>query len=198
MNIELVLKDLERLRELEGIDNLVTIFGGSRFSENSKEYKEALALGRALGLAGFNVATGGSGGLMEATNRGVKEVGETLSIGIHLENLPNEERPNIYLDRKLCFNYFFTRKIALINYSKAFIVLSGGFGTLDEFFEVLNLMRTGRIKESPIVLVGKDYWGDIYNFIQDVMLESQTISKRDLDLILITDNINQIVDFIKD
>ena len=198
MNSKKVLKDLERLKELEGIDNLVTVFGGSRFSEDSKEYKEAVELGRALGLAGFNVVTGGSGGLMEATNRGVKEVGETLSIGIHLTNLPNEERPNIYLDKKFCFNYFFTRKIALINYSKAFIVLSGGFGTLDEFFEVLNLMRTGRIEESPIFLLGRDYWGDIYEYMQKVMLKSQTISKRDLDLILISDNINQIVESIKD
>jgi uncharacterized protein (TIGR00730 family) len=198
MNSKKVLEDLERLRELERIDNLVTVFGSSRFDEESKFYKEGVELGRKLGTAGFNVVTGGSGGLMEATNRGVKEIGKTLSIGIHLENLPNEERANIYLDKKLCFNYFFTRKIALINYSKAFIVLSGGFGTLDEFFEVLNLMRTGRIKESPIVLVGRDYWGNMLKFMQDVMLKSQTISKRDLDLILITDNLNQIVDFIKD
>jgi len=193
-----VLEDLEKLEELENIGNLVTVFGSSRFGENSLEYKRAIELGRVLGLAGFNVITGGSSGLMEATNRGVKEIDRTLSIGIHLANLPNEERPNIYLDRKLSFNYFFTRKIALINYSKAFIVLSGGFGTLDEFFEVLNLMRTGRIKKSPILLVGRDYWGDIYKFMQDVMLKAKTISKRDLDLILIDDNINQIVDFIKD
>ncbi len=197
MNISHIVEDLKRVEELSGNGQSVTIFGSSRFKENSFYYKKAIDLGKKLSDNKFNVITGGSSGIMEASNRGAKESGGSKSIGIHIDNLPNENEANIYLDKNMEFHYFFTRKVALINYSLAYIILPGGFGTLDEFFEVLNLIRTKNHKASPIILFGVDYWSKLYDFMATTMIEYGTINQKDLDLISISNDIDEVLEIIK-
>ncbi|NOZ91613.1 MAG: TIGR00730 family Rossman fold protein [Epsilonproteobacteria bacterium] len=197
MNISDIVKDLETIEsELEGIRG-ITIFGSSRLKEDSIEYKKAKELGKALSDNGYCVITGGSGGIMEASNRGAKESGKSQSIGIHIKNLPNEERANSYLDKKLELNYFCTRKLALMNDSIAYIIMAGGFGTLDEFFEILNLIRTNNHKRVPIILFGSDYWSGLYKFITGTMLEYQTISREDLDIISLCDKVDEVLNILR-
>jgi uncharacterized protein (TIGR00730 family) len=198
MKISDIVEDLEAIdKELKGIKNGVTIFGSSKFREDSPFYQKAQELGKVLSDNGYSVITGGSGGIMEASNKGAKLSNKSLSIGLHKKNLPNEERPNQYLDKSLDFNYFCTRKLALMNNSIAYIIVAGGFGTLDEFFEILNLIRTKHHKRVPIILFGKDYWRGLYEFISGTMLEYQTISKEDLEIISLCDEVDEVLSTIQ-
>jgi uncharacterized protein (TIGR00730 family) len=164
----------------------VTVFGSARFSEAHPYYELARAIGHELGKAGFTVMTGGGPGTMEAANRGAKEAG-ARSLGCNI-TLPLEQEPNPYLDRMVEFHYFFVRKLLLIRHSCAFVVMPGGFGTLDEVFETLTLIQTGKIKDFPIVAMGRDYWQHLRPFLEQTMVQAGTIDEADLDHVFPTDD----------
>jgi uncharacterized protein (TIGR00730 family) len=166
-------------RALYDLGPAVTVFGSARFPEGNRYYELARRLGRVLGGAGFAVVTGGGPGIMEAANRGAREGGGT-SIGCNIV-LPHEQKPNSYLDRMIDFDYFFTRKVMLLKYSSAFVMMPGGYGTLDEMFETLTLIQTEKISRFPVVAMGTDFWDSIVAF-RDKMLEHGTIGKDDVDI----------------
>jgi uncharacterized protein (TIGR00730 family) len=164
----------------------VTVFGSARFDEHHRYYAMAREVGAALAGVGFTVMTGGGPGVMEAANRGAREAGGR-SVGCNVE-LPFEQEPNRYLDRWVTCRYFFVRKVLLVKYSYAFIVLPGGFGTLDELTEALTLIQTRKILQFPIVLMGRDYWAPFLAMV-NTMVDAGTISSADLDLMLVTDSV---------
>ena len=175
---------LEFLRGFESFDfelPCVTVFGSARFEEDHRYYRLARETGAALATAGYAVMTGGGPGIMEAANRGAREAGG-LSLGCNI-TLPLEQRPNPYLDKFIEFEHFFIRKVMLVKYSNAFVVMPGGFGTLDETFEVITLVQTGKLERFPIVGMGGDFWRDLRSFSRGTMLSEGTISAGDLDLI---------------
>ncbi len=173
----------------------VSIFGSSRMKKGTKYYEIARKIARRLAEEGYSVITGGGPGIMEASNRGAKE-GKGHSIGLNIE-LPMEQKPNKYITTLLNFQYFFCRKVMFVKHATAFIILPGGFGTLDEFFEALTLIQTERIKRFPIVVVGKDYWKGLFDWMRDYMLESKLIDEKDLYLYKITDDPEEVVDEVK-
>ena len=176
---------LEFLKGFESFDfagPCVTVFGSARFKEGHEYYEQARALGRRLAEEGYTVLTGGGPGIMEAANRGARE-GGGQSLGCNI-TLPHEQRPNPYLDQFIEFEHFFVRKVMLVKYSCAFVVLPGGFGTLDEVFEVVTLIQTGKLESFPIVAMGQDFWASLGAFVRDTMLGAGTISAADLDLIV--------------
>lgn len=175
-------------RKLHFVGPCVTVFGSARFKEDHRYYKLAREVGSAVANLGFTVITGGGPGIMEAANRGAKDVGG-LSIGCNII-LPFEQRPNPYLDAMLEFRYFFVRKVMLVKYSYAFVVLPGGVGTMDELFEALTLIQTGKILDFPVVLMGRDYYTPLIAFFND-MVEAGTISEEDLRLFMITDSVDE-------
>lgn len=178
-------------RKLHFLGPCVTVFGSARFTEEHVYYALARAIGQQLARAGFTVMTGGGPGIMEAANRGAKEAGG-YSVGCNIM-LPQEQKPNPYLDRWVTFRHFFVRKLMLVKYSYAFIALPGGFGTLDEIFETATLIQTHKIKDFPIVLVGKEYWRPLLDFLRGRLVESKTIDRIDAERILITDSADEAV-----
>jgi hypothetical protein len=175
-------------RKLHFAGPCVTVFGSARFKEGHPYYKLAMEVGAAIANLGFTVMTGGGPGIMEAANRGAREAGGR-SIGCNII-LPMEQRPNPYLDRMLEFRYFFVRKVMLVKYSYAFVVFPGGVGTMDELFEALTLIQTGKIRNFPVVLMGEDYYEPLIAFLGD-MLKAGTISKSDLQLFMITNSVDE-------
>jgi uncharacterized protein (TIGR00730 family) len=159
----------------------VTVFGSARFPERHRYYELARELGRALAHSGYAVMTGGGPGIMEAANRGAKE-GGGLSLGCNI-TLPMEQKPNRYLDKFIEFEHFFVRKLMLVKYSSAFVVMPGGFGTLDEAFEVITLAQNGKLERFPVVSMVKDFWDHLRRFMSDTMLAEGTISNEDMDFI---------------
>lgn len=178
---------------LKDIGPSVTIFGSARFKKDNIYCQKAQELSFRLAKCGFNIITGGSGGIMEAANKGGKEAGASESIGLNID-LPQEQEQNKYTTKNLKFEYFFARKVMLIKYSLAYVIFPGGFGTLDEFFEALTLTQTHKISPISIFLIGKDYWGPLYEFITTKMVQEGTIAKRDLDLIVFTDDIELVLE----
>jgi uncharacterized protein (TIGR00730 family) len=175
---------LEFLRGFESFSfegPCVTVFGSSRFGEDHPDYQLARELGHALAKAGYVVMTGGGPGIMEAANRGAREAGG-LSLGCNIR-LPREQRPNPYLDRFIEFEHFFIRKVMLVKYSCAFVVLPGGFGTLDEAFEVITLVQTGKLERFPVISMGGDFWEQLRAFARDTMLKAGVISPGDAEFI---------------
>lgn len=178
---------------VEGFDVLpqylpaVTVYGSAQHQEGTPYYEMARKLGEALAEAGFTVITGGGPGLMESANRGAFESGGR-TIGLNIE-LPIDQKPNPFLTRGLSFRYFFVRKVMLVKYATAFILLPGGFGTLDEFFETLTLIQTRKIKPFPVVLLGKVFWQGLVTWMQERMLAEALISPEDLELFHVTDDI---------
>jgi uncharacterized protein (TIGR00730 family) len=175
---------LEFLRGFESFDfegPCVTVFGSSRFAEHHPHYQLARELGSALAKAGYVVMTGGGPGLMEAANRGAREAGG-LSLGCNIR-LPREQEPNPYLDRFIEFEHFFIRKVMLVKYSSAFVVMPGGFGTLDEAFEVITLVQTGKLERFPIISMGGEFWSQLYGFARDTMLKEGVISRDEVEFI---------------
>lgn len=181
------------------IHNIVTVYGSARFKEGHKYYELARAMGKTLAENGFAVMTGGGPGVMEAANRGAKE-GNGLSLGCNIK-LPFEQALNPYVDTQVEFEYFFTRKVILRKNSVGYVLMPGGFGTMDEIFEVLTLVQTGKLAKRPIVCMGRQYWEKLGIFIQDTMLEAGTISPEDLKLWFVTDDpkegVNYIIENIK-
>ncbi len=178
-------------RVLHFVGPCVTVFGSARFSEGHRYYELARKTGGLLAQAGFTVMTGGGPGIMEAANRGAKEAGGR-SVGCNIE-LPREQRPNPYLDTVVSFQHFFVRKVMLVKYSYAFIAMPGGYGTLDEIFEAATLIQTAKIENFPLVLVGVDYWQPLLNTLHGPLLGEGAISAADLDIIQLTDSIEEAV-----
>ncbi|MEO6725328.1 MAG: TIGR00730 family Rossman fold protein [Blastocatellia bacterium] len=181
---------LRGFRRLHFVGPCVTVFGSARFKEDHPYYQLARDVGAALANIGFTVMTGGGPGIMEAANRGAKEAGGT-SIGCNIV-LPFEQQPNPYLDTMLEFRYFFVRKVMLIKYSYAFIVLPGGVGTMDEMFEALTLIQTRKILDFPVVLMGRAYYEPMMGFLER-MVEAKTISEADLKLLMVTDSVDEAI-----
>ena len=184
--IRIMVEFVRGFRALHFVGPCVTVFGSARFKEDHRYYGLAREVGRELARAGFTVMTGGGPGIMEAANRGAQEIGGD-SVGCNIE-LPAEQKPNRYLDRWVTFRHFFVRKVMLVKYSYAFIALPGGFGTLDEIFETVTLVQTGKIKEFPIVLVVRDFWEPLVEFLRTRPLAEGTIGPRDLERLTVTDS----------
>jgi uncharacterized protein (TIGR00730 family) len=159
----------------------VTVFGSARFPEDHAYYKLARETGRLLSEAGFTVLTGGGPGIMEAANRGARDAGGR-SLGCNIR-LPEEQKPNPYLDKWITFHHFFIRKVMLVRYSCAFVVLPGGFGTLDEVFETATLIQTETIQQFPIIMLGEGYWEELDDFIEKALVRYETISPGDRELL---------------
>jgi uncharacterized protein (TIGR00730 family) len=193
--IRIFVEFIRGFRAFHFVGPCVTVFGSSRFGADHPYYSVARELGARLAKAGFTVVTGGGPGIMEAANRGAQEAGG-LSIGCNIE-LPREQQPNAYLDRWLTFRHFFVRKVMLVKYSYAFIALPGGFGTLDELFETATLEQTGKLRDFPLVLVGREFWAPLIEFLQ-TLVAAGTIDAADVARLRVVDSPAQIVDDIAD
>jgi uncharacterized protein (TIGR00730 family) len=190
-----VIRDFLRgFRALHFVGPCVTVFGSARLKSDSPYYELARKMGTAIAQLGFTVLTGGGGGIMEAANRGAQDVGGR-SVGCNIE-LPMEQKPNQYLDRFVTLHYFFVRKTLLVKYSYAFVIMPGGAGTLDEMFEALTLIQTGKIKRFPVVIMGTDYWGEILPFIHK-MAKAGMIAPSDLNLVYATDSVDDAIAHIR-
>jgi len=185
---------LRGFRVLHFVGPCVTVFGSARLKEGNPDYELARAMGAGIARLGFTVMTGGGPGIMEAANRGAKEVGGR-SVGCNVR-LPREQAPNKYLDSCVTLYYFFVRKTLLLKYSYAFVVMPGGAGTLDELFEALTLIQTGKIKNFPIVVMGTEYWRELIALLVK-MARLGTIAEGDLKLIYVTDSVAEALEHIR-
>ena len=182
---------VEGFEALAEVGPAVTVFGSARVPESDPTYALSRTIGAALAKAGFAVITGGGPGVMEAANRGAHEAGG-MSIGCNIE-LPQEQHLNPYVDVSVEFHYFFARKTMFVKYSDAFVIMPGGFGTLDELFEALTLIQTGKIRHFPVVLMGHAYWDGLFEWMRETQLPAGTISQADLDLLRVTDDPDEAV-----
>lgn len=173
----------------------VSIFGSARSLPGSPAYRSAEKIARLLVKNGFNVISGGGPGVMEAANKGAAEAGGK-SVGLHI-HLPKEQAPNSYANVRLDFKYFFIRKVMFVKYAVAYVILPGGFGTLDELFEALTLIQTKRIKSFPVILFDSSYWKGLLSWIKGTMLKEKSISKEDLDIFQVADTAEEAVGIIK-
>jgi len=190
---------LEFLRGFESFafeQPCVTVFGSSRFDESNRYYRLAREVGGALARAGYAVMTGGGSGIMEAANRGAKDAGG-LSLGCNI-TLPREQKPNAYLDRFIQFDHFFARKVMLVKYSTAFVIMPGGFGTLDEAFEIATLMQTRKLERFPLIAVGGDFWDKLVGFVRDTMLAEGTVSPEDVQFIHRVETAEEVIRVIRE
>jgi uncharacterized protein (TIGR00730 family) len=191
--LERVRHELQRgFSELADIGPAVCVFGSARQSEETPEYQRAREMGRALGEAGFAVITGGGPGLMEAANRGAQDVG-ALSVGLNIE-LPHEQALNPYVDVGIEFHYFFTRKLMFVRYSDALVVFPGGFGTLDELFEVLTLIQTGKAVDHPVILEDSAFWSGLVKWMRDFQLAQGMFSEEDLAQAELADGVEDVME----
>lgn len=179
---------------LAGLGPAVTLFGSARVTQDNPIYPKAVEVARLLGEAGFSIITGGGPGFMEAGNRGAREAG-ARSIGLNIE-LPFEQYVNRHVDLPVQFQYFFVRKTMFVKYASGFVIFPGGFGTLDELFESLTLIQTGKIKNFPVVLFGSDFWGGLMRWMENQLVSEGKISPEDFDLIRILDDPVDVRDFI--
>lgn len=180
-------------RNLHFLGPCITVFGSARFKEGDRYYEAAREFGKRIAALGFTTMTGGGPGIMEAANRGAFENGGQ-SVGCNIK-LPFEQHPNPYMQKWITFDYFFLRKVLLVKYSYAFIIMPGGYGTMDEMFETITLIQTRVINNFPIVLYGEDYFAPLMEAI-DTMVDKGTISPKDKDLILLTDDIDEAMQYI--
>ena len=185
---------LRGFRALHFVGPCVTVFGSARFKEDHPYYTVARAVGQRLAKLGFTVMTGAGAGIMEAANRGAKEAGG-FSVGCNIV-LPREQKINAYVDRWVTFRHFYVRKVMLVKYSYAFVVMPGGLGTMDEFFEAAVLIQTGKIESFPVILFSKDYWRPLVAFLEE-MVGAGTIDREDLDLLLFTDSVDEAMNHIQ-
>jgi uncharacterized protein (TIGR00730 family) len=194
---------LERIREeidagfdaLRDIEDGVSVFGSARVAEGHRWYELSRETSACLARQGFTVITGGGPGLMEAANRGAAEAGG-VSVGLNIE-LPKEQQPNPYANRSLHFHYFFARKLMFVRYARAFVILPGGFGTLDEFFEALTLIQTHRIRHFPVILVDSEFWRPMLSWIDDSLEDEGLISPGDKELLLVADTPDEVCEHVR-
>ena len=190
---------VEGFEELSPLGDCVTMFGSARVKEGDEEYELARQIARLCVDAGDGIITGGGPGIMEAGNKGAHQ-GDGTSVGLNIE-VPFEQLANPYANIKIHFRYFFVRKVMFVKYAKAFIILPGGFGTMDELFEALTLIQTEKIARFPVILVGRQYWSGLIEWLKNVMLKSRKISQEDLFLFAVEDEpeavVQRIVDFYK-
>ena len=177
---------VEGLDELAKLGPSVSVFGSARLTPESKYYPMAQAVSRALVLQGFTVITGAGPGLMEAANKGAKDAGGH-SVGLNID-LPHEQQPNPYVTQLISFRYFFVRKFLFVKHSTAFVIVPGGFGTMDELFEALTLIQTLRIQRFPVYMMGSDYWKGLLDWLHGSMLKNGCIEEGDLGLFRLSDN----------
>lgn len=187
---------VEGFEKLGDVEDAVAIFGSARVKPDHPQYKAAVETARLLSEAGFPIITGGGPGIMEAANRGAVE-GGGLSIGCNIE-LPHEQGTNPFVRRSMYFRFFFVRKTMFAKYSMGFVVFPGGFGTLDELFEALTLIQTGKVSSFPVVLVGKAYWGGLVDWLRQTMAEQGKIDQEDLQLFHVTDEPEEVLRIIRE
>lgn len=187
-SIKVMFEFITGFRMLHFMGPCVAVFGSARITSESRYYRDAMAIGGGLAALGFTIITGGGPGIMEAANRGAREH-KGLSVGCNIL-LPKEQKPNVYLDKWFICRYFFIRKVLIFKYSDAFVIMPGGIGTLDEFFEALTLIQTGKIIDFPIILFGKDFWAPLTPLFQS-MLAARTIGEKDLRFVLFTDSVEE-------
>ena len=182
--------------KLSKIGPCVSIFGSARTKPNHKYYELAVEVAEKIVANGYGIITGGGPGIMEAGNKGAHIAGGT-SVGLNIE-LPFEQHNNPYIDKdkSLDFDYFFVRKVMFVKYSQGFVVMPGGFGTLDELFEALTLIQTHKIETFPIILVGKEFWGGLFNWVKTTLIEAGNISPKDLDLLHMVDTSEEVIDIL--
>jgi uncharacterized protein (TIGR00730 family) len=184
----------EGFRALARVGAAVSIFGSARTPRDHPEYALARETARTLGAAGFAIITGGGPGVMEAANRGARDSG-ALSIGLSID-LPFEVGINRFVDLPLHFHYFFTRKVMFVRYASSFVVFPGGFGTLDETFEALTLIQTGKIRHFPVLLVGSSYWGGLVDWLRERMAAEGKVSEHDMGLFEVTDDVARVLEVV--
>ncbi len=185
---------VEGFESLRDVGPAVSIFGSARAKRNDWSYKTTCKVAETLARRGYAIISGGGPGIMEAANRGARR-GKGLSIGLNI-HLPEEQMQNRYQDRSLHFKHFFARKVMFVKYAAGYVIMPGGFGTLDEFFESLTLMQTGKIRRFPVVMVGTSYWKGLLRWMRTVMVQQGTISRSDLELFHVTDDPVLAADFI--
>jgi uncharacterized protein (TIGR00730 family) len=186
---------VEAIEELSRIGHAVSIFGSARVTPDDEYYKKTVELARLLAKEGFGVITGGGPGIMEAANKGARE-GGGKSVGMNIR-LPFEQKPNPYANISIDYNYFFIRKVMFVKYAMAYVILPGGFGTMDELFEALTLIQTRRIRSFPVILMGGKYWEGLIQWLRETMLKEGKISEEDLDIVRVLDEPAEIVRHIK-
>ncbi len=187
---------VEGFEVLSRIPPAVSIFGSTRTRRSDEDYQKTEQTARKLAREGYAIVTGGGPGIMEAANKGAMEEGG-VSVGINID-LPEEQKPNQYITTYLGFRYFFVRKMMFVKYAVAFVIFPGGFGTLDEFFEPIQLIQTHKIKPFPVILVGKDYWKGLREWIEGVLLAQGKISPPDISLFHIVEEPDEVVRLIKE
>jgi uncharacterized protein (TIGR00730 family) len=186
---------VEGIETLSQVENAVTIFGSARIKPDNIYYQKTENLAGLLVKNGFNVITGGGPGVMEAANKGASEAGGK-SVGLNIR-LPFEQKPNPYANIHIDYKYFFVRKVMFVKYAVAYVIMPGGFGTMDEFFEALTLIQTRKIKSFPLILMGSEYWHGLIEWLKNTMLKEDKISPADMDLIQIVDEPEEVVKLIK-
>jgi len=187
---------LRGFRALHWIGPAITVFGSARFQEDHPYYTLARRVSAAIAREGFTIMTGGGPGIMEAANRGARDVGGP-SVGCNII-LPHEQNPNPYLDKVVNFYYFFVRKVMLVKYSYAFVIMPGGLGTLDEMSEAFTLIQTGKLYDFPLILMGKDYWSGLEEWIRGTLVKNHAVSPEDLDYLHITDDPDEVIRIIRE
>ena len=192
--VSVLFEFIKGIRALHFVGPCVTVFGSARFKEGHPNYELAREISGKIARLGFTIMTGGGPGIMEAANRGAREAGGR-SVGCNIE-LPHEQNPNPYMDKWVSIKYFFVRKNLLLKYSYAFVVMPGGFGTLDEYFEAITLMQTKKINDFPVVIMDTEFYKNIIAHIE-VMKEKGTISPDDSKLFIFTDSVDEAVDYIQ-
>ena len=186
----------EGFKELDRVVPAVSIFGSARIGKNNGYYKDVMKISELLSIKGFSIISGGGPGLMEAANKGAKK-GKGLSIGLNIE-LPEEQSPNRYQDISLEFRYFFCRKMMFVKYSCGYVIMPGGFGTLDELFEALTLIQTKKIRRFPLILYGSEFWGGMLDWISNTLLSNGTIDKEDIKIFQVVDDPEEAVSIIEE
>ena len=186
---------VEGVEKLHDLGPAVSIFGSARTVPGDPAYQKAVDTAALFAKEDFAVITGGGGGIMEAANKGAAEAGG-VSVGLNI-NLPFEQQPNPYANIQLQFHYFFIRKVMFVKYAMAYIIMPGGFGTLDELFEAVTLIQTHRIRPLPVILVGSDYWNGLIDWIKARLLEDKLISPEDIDILQVIDDPEEVVKAVK-
>jgi len=187
---------VEGFETLSKIPPAVAVFGSARVLPGTHAYQTAETVASLLARNGYSIITGGGPGVMEAANKGASEAGAT-SVGLNIE-LPLEQKPNIYANKLLNFRYFFVRKVMFVKYSIAFVILPGGFGTLDELFEAITLIQTRKIKPFPVILVGRDYWKGLLSWMGDALLKEKMIAAEDLEILKTVDSPEEVLHWIQE